>query len=277
MKFWFDTEFVEDGKTIDLISIAIVAEDGREYHAVSSEFDIEKARAHPFVSVHVLPHIEDYPAKTRKQIAEEIVAFCGDEPEFWADFASYDWVALCQLFGTMMDLPKGWPFFCRDVQQFRKMLGVAKFTVNSHGEHDALADARECKARYDVLAKGHELRGWPGSLRRDSIGKVIIGAVARGWCQPETSSYEMDAVLAGAISRSVTDAINIPVAYRIIQDAMQSDDGYAWGWYCNIAMAMYDEHVDLIYARRGAARFMKMCFDVDITECKEWTPDQFPV
>jgi hypothetical protein len=30
MRYWLDTEFIEDGKTIDLISIGIVAEDGRE-------------------------------------------------------------------------------------------------------------------------------------------------------------------------------------------------------------------------------------------------------
>lgn len=29
MRFWFDTEFIENGHTIDLISIGIVAEDGR--------------------------------------------------------------------------------------------------------------------------------------------------------------------------------------------------------------------------------------------------------
>ena len=29
MKYWLDTEFMEDGKTIDLLSIGIVREDGR--------------------------------------------------------------------------------------------------------------------------------------------------------------------------------------------------------------------------------------------------------
>lgn len=52
MKYFIDTEFIEDftrpwiGKArhyIDLISIAIVAEDGREYYAVSNEFDIRYA------------------------------------------------------------------------------------------------------------------------------------------------------------------------------------------------------------------------------------------
>lgn len=50
MKYFIDTEFIEDftrpwiGKTrhyIDLISIAIVAEDGREYYAISKDFDVD--------------------------------------------------------------------------------------------------------------------------------------------------------------------------------------------------------------------------------------------
>ena len=39
MRIFYDTEFLDDGKTIDLISIGMVAEDGRELYAVSSEFD----------------------------------------------------------------------------------------------------------------------------------------------------------------------------------------------------------------------------------------------
>lgn len=35
MRYFFDTEFYEDGKTIDLVSIGIVAEDGRELYAVN--------------------------------------------------------------------------------------------------------------------------------------------------------------------------------------------------------------------------------------------------
>jgi hypothetical protein len=52
MKYFLDTEFLEGtqktlfGKTkptIDLISIGIVAEDGREYYAISKEFNLEEA------------------------------------------------------------------------------------------------------------------------------------------------------------------------------------------------------------------------------------------
>ena len=33
MKYFYDTEFIDDGHTINLISIGIVAEDGHEYYA----------------------------------------------------------------------------------------------------------------------------------------------------------------------------------------------------------------------------------------------------
>ncbi len=43
MRYWYDTEFIEDGKAIDLISIAVVAQDGRELYIQSTEFDPSKA------------------------------------------------------------------------------------------------------------------------------------------------------------------------------------------------------------------------------------------
>ena len=65
--------------------------------------------------------------KTNKQIAEEIISFTTtysenkdeiwDEPEFYAYYADYDWVAFCWLFGKMMDLPDSFPMYCKDLKQ----------------------------------------------------------------------------------------------------------------------------------------------------------------
>lgn len=52
MRYFYDTEFIEDGATITLVSIGIVAEDGREYYAVSTDFD--GARANHWVRENVL-------------------------------------------------------------------------------------------------------------------------------------------------------------------------------------------------------------------------------
>lgn len=152
MRYFLDTEFVEDGHTIDLISIGIVAEDGREFYAESSECDLD--RASPWVKENVLPHLRGK-SDCRAAISAALMKFVGDDkPEFWADYASYDWVALCQLFGTMLDLPEGWPMFCMDVQQLRWMqrYPYEKIPVpESARPHDALSDAWECKAKYEWL------------------------------------------------------------------------------------------------------------------------------
>ena len=141
MKIWLDTEFIEDGKTIELLSIGMVREDGVEYYAEPAETD--RSRANPWVRANVLPHLSG-PTKPRRLIAAELVEFAGDAPEFWAYFASYDWVALCQLFGTMMDLPKGWPMYVMDLMnKVHPLSRVARATwpAMDGPEHNALADA----------------------------------------------------------------------------------------------------------------------------------------
>ncbi len=39
MRYFYDCEFIEDGRTIELVSIGVVDENGREFYAVSTEFD----------------------------------------------------------------------------------------------------------------------------------------------------------------------------------------------------------------------------------------------
>lgn len=53
MRYFYDTEFIEDGTVIDLVSIGVVAEDGREFYAVSTEFD--ERQAGDWVRRNVLP------------------------------------------------------------------------------------------------------------------------------------------------------------------------------------------------------------------------------
>lgn len=144
MRYWFDTEFIEDGRTIDLVSIGIVAEDGRELYL---EFDVDYRRASQWVKDNVIAHLEGVPT-SREQGARIIQEFCGQNPEFWAYYADYDWVALCQLFGTMMDLPKGWPMFCRDLKQLAEATPLPE---QDKGEHHALADARWTRDAWQYL------------------------------------------------------------------------------------------------------------------------------
>ncbi len=161
--------------TIDLISIAIVAEDGREYYAISKDFNLKEAwnrwqprtgegdrnnwdPKHYWVRENVLrPIWEDLKkiddgkepilyahsftyyslkmllkrhGKSNAQIAEEVKEFVYNqsdfdkyngtyksEPTFYGYYADYDWVVFCWLFGSMIDLPKGFPMYCRDLKQ----------------------------------------------------------------------------------------------------------------------------------------------------------------
>ena len=140
MKIFFDTEFVEDGKTIDLISIGAVREDGQTFYAENSECDL--TRADPWVHENVVPHlVGGQDRMSRWCIAEALRAFAGSKPEFWAYYADYDWVVLCQLYGRMIDLPKGWPMYWRDLQQDIDAAGLGKPPKQEGAEHHALADA----------------------------------------------------------------------------------------------------------------------------------------
>jgi hypothetical protein len=142
MKIWFDTEFYENGRTIELISIGAVCENGSQFYAEVEEFDW--AGADPWLVANVKPYLSSQ-TLPRAMIAECFLNFVQTNtsaPEFWAYYADYDWVVLCQLFGRMMDLPKSFPMFCRDVKQEMARLGVLASPIENVLEHNALEDAK---------------------------------------------------------------------------------------------------------------------------------------
>lgn len=157
MKYFLDTEFIEDGITIDLISIGIVAEDGREFYAVNK--DCEFYLANEWVEKNVIPKvygdIKNNPDifMLSNDIRQKVLQFIGaDIPEFWGWYAGYDWVVFCQLFGKMIDLPKGWPMFCRDIKQLCDNKGSPSLPIHDKAtRHNALGDAKWNKQAYDFL------------------------------------------------------------------------------------------------------------------------------
>jgi len=152
MRIFFDTEFIEDGRTIDLLSIGLVREDGAHFYVESSEADTSKAN--PWVQTNVLPHLIGF-KESRKAIAEQVQRFAGNSPEFWAYYADYDWVVLCQLYGTMMNLPSGWPMYCRDIKQLCDSIGNPQLPPTPEKQHNALEDAFWNKKSFEfLLAKG---------------------------------------------------------------------------------------------------------------------------
>lgn len=226
--YYFDTEFIEDGVTIDLISIGIVCEDGREYYAINKDCDFSKASRwvqdnviaqlppKDPIPMQVSPRVweESRAWKSKKEISKEVAEFFGcqavaseikvfpkpgffnkiaffiiskvpnyqgrltsvfqrvsemrgehvswalkrdvSSPEIWAYYADYDHVALCQLFGTMMELPRGFPMYTKDLKQVIDELGSPCFGKQSEGEHNALSDARWVRDTYLYLQQNYE-------------------------------------------------------------------------------------------------------------------------
>jgi hypothetical protein len=150
VRVFFDTEFIEDGRTIDLLSIGAVRDDGQQFYAEPKEAD--RSKASDWVKRNVFPHlfVEIQRRTTRADIAADFVVFAGEKPEFWAYCADYDWVALCQLYGTMMSLPNGWPMYCRDVKQLCDDVGNPSLQKRE-GEHNALVDAVWAKDAWALL------------------------------------------------------------------------------------------------------------------------------
>jgi 3' exoribonuclease, RNase T-like len=180
----YDLEFLEDGRTIELISIGIVCEDGREYYAVNREAPWKRIAKHPWLMDNVVPNLPrlhgderlhrwilsrsgrrwnpcmlDFPhphMRPRDVIADEVRDFLlsADRPVLWADYGAYDHVALCHLWGPMVALPEGLPMFTCDIQQEAQCLGIGwdELPEQASGVHNALADARHVGVKREFLA-----------------------------------------------------------------------------------------------------------------------------
>jgi hypothetical protein len=173
VKIFYDTEFIEDGRTIDLISIGMVAEDGRELYAVSADMPWKRILRHDWLMENVVPSLpiirhdgirpfknplldRSHPAvRARDEIADEVRGFIQATPEveLWASYGAYDHVVLAQLFGPMVMLPEGVPMFTNDIQQEILRLGVPQegLPQQASGHHNALADARHVRLISEAL------------------------------------------------------------------------------------------------------------------------------
>jgi hypothetical protein len=157
MKFFLDTEFYEQGYArIDLISIALVCEDGREFYAVAKD-GWSPANVSDWHKDNVLPYLGDVKRLERGEIAEQLKSFVReqDKPEFVGYFADYDWVLFCQLFGRMIDLPEHFPKYCLDIKQMMVENGIKKSDLpkQDEQEHNALADARHMKKMFEFITR----------------------------------------------------------------------------------------------------------------------------
>jgi hypothetical protein len=159
-RYFYDCEFIEDGRVIELVSIGVVDEFGREFYAVSTEFD--ESAAVPWVRRHVLaklPSPGDPAWRSRKQIRDDLREFLlapvrgrpDEQIELWAWFAAYDHVVLAQLWGSMPQLPREIPRLTKELRQLWDDLGRPPLPAAAVGRHDALVDARHNLARWQAM------------------------------------------------------------------------------------------------------------------------------
>lgn len=207
-RVFYDFEFHDDGRTIDPISIGMVADrtpDGVEgaldddddtLYLVNIDADWNRIAEHPWLAANVLPHIPGGPVRgtwrpdlshpamrTRAELAGEVGrelrrwAYYGAERrlgrdlwpddeatwrdlELWAYYGAYDHVALAQLFGPMVQLPRYVPMFTHDLCQLAGTRGVKvddlkKLVPEAEVEHDALNDALWNLRAWRVLTSTH--------------------------------------------------------------------------------------------------------------------------
>jgi hypothetical protein len=154
VKYFIDTEFDDHDGWPELISIAIVSDDGREYYAESAVFD--RTSASPWVADHVVPRLRP-PNQTKPlaTIRDEATAFF--EPgarEVWGMIPGYDWMLFHRLFGGWKHVPKHIPWYCWDLRQWQYDLGDPPIPEpDPQDVHHALADARWARAVHHSLTE----------------------------------------------------------------------------------------------------------------------------
>lgn len=176
MKIFYDTEFLENGSTIRLISIGMVREDGKGIYRVVYDYTLLKdVWNHDWLRRNVFPslpyqmtedgiamdhsHLDYKEIASRDEIAADIKRFVLDtpNPELWAYYSAYDHVALCQLYGRMLDLPTGFPMFSYDLKAEIMRLGNPRLPEQATGAHNAYMDALWNKETYEYL-QGYQPR-----------------------------------------------------------------------------------------------------------------------
>ncbi|RZF30974.1 hypothetical protein EVC45_03205 [Paraburkholderia sp. UYCP14C] len=140
MRLFVDTEFT-DFIDCDLISIALVADDGREFYGERSDYDDATATA--FVREAVLPQLGQYPGRvfTRDALRTDLLAwltqFDGEQERMLCFDYAGDWDLFVDL---VCDVPDGW-LACHIGHALRAERSEAYFRQNG-GRHHALHDAR---------------------------------------------------------------------------------------------------------------------------------------
>ena len=154
MRYFYDCEFIEDGATITLVSIGVVDENGREFYAVSTEFDPN--RAIDWVRRHVLnqlPAPADPAWRSRARIRDDLLGTCSSPASRsscgpgWPATTTSRWPSYGATCGRCRARSRDSPTSCASSGRGR-LPAAAGCRPDAH---DALADARHNLARWKVI------------------------------------------------------------------------------------------------------------------------------
>jgi len=153
-RFFYDCEFMEEPGFLELISIGVVDESGKNlFYAVNDDADL--SRANDWVKENVISRLPPRDkslghlgwmdrGKIKRDLLDFLMPSKDDPVELWGYYADYDHVLMCWIFGRMIDLPKGMPMYTLDIKQEMYMRGVAREMLPPapEGVHNALEDAK---------------------------------------------------------------------------------------------------------------------------------------
>ena len=163
MKVFFDTEFTGLHQNTTLISIGLIAEDGRTFYAELTDYD--KDQVDEWIQKNVIDNLTIHQArknyyrvtdteeiylgdkeKIRRKLTEWLEQF--DQVEMWSDCLSYDWMLFNQLFGHAFNIPKNVYYIPFDICVLFKLKGIdpdinrEEFAGFNGKKHNALHDAK---------------------------------------------------------------------------------------------------------------------------------------
>lgn len=158
MKVFFDTEFTGLHKNTTLISIGMVAEDGRELYRELNDYNL--LDVDEWLENNVIANLDGSNSVNTKQLAKDIEQFIEpyDKVEIWSDCLAYDWVLFCNIWGHAFNIPKKIYYIPFDICTLFKIKGVdpdvnrESFSGMTGGpKHNALWDAKVIKECYAKL------------------------------------------------------------------------------------------------------------------------------
>ena len=134
MRYALDTEFIDTPTCSALISLGIVAEDGREIYL---EFDFPQHELTPWLRTNVVPYLEGKRKHSTGDAEDKLRTFFdGDTAaKVWCYYGAYDWYWFCRIFGGFMAQPNIFGMRFHELAE----IGHPKESGN---QHNALDDAR---------------------------------------------------------------------------------------------------------------------------------------